>query len=178
MDADEAGEKAASELACLSRAVKIIQVPIGKDMNKFYRLVGEQTVRDWLKEKYTTDEFLHGTGARWTGKRLLSEHRLTGQNFTADEFLHSMGLSPILKRAIDVQCNRFVGNLAMIGIRFASSLNLDKSQHHRCQWNQGRYVLGQNLADPLRNCLSQALMLSGFEVDAVAVARSDDLSRV
>ena len=53
MDADEAGEKAASELASLSRAVKIIQVPMGKDMNEFYRLAGEQTVRDWLKETYT-----------------------------------------------------------------------------------------------------------------------------
>jgi DNA primase len=53
MDADEAGEKAASELASLSRAVKIIQVPVGKDMNEFYRLVSEQAVQDWLKQKYT-----------------------------------------------------------------------------------------------------------------------------
>lgn len=53
MDTDEAGEKAASGLASLSRAVRVIQIPIGKDMNEFYRLAGDQTVRDWLKEKYT-----------------------------------------------------------------------------------------------------------------------------
>lgn len=53
MDADEAGEKAASELVSLSRAVKIIRVPVEKDMNEFYRLANEQTVRDPLKEKYT-----------------------------------------------------------------------------------------------------------------------------
>jgi len=35
MDADDAGEKAAIEVATLSRAVKIIRVPIGKDMNEF-----------------------------------------------------------------------------------------------------------------------------------------------
>jgi DNA primase len=52
MDADEAGERAASEIANLSLAVKIVQVPIGKDVNEFYRLASEQTVRDWLKEQY------------------------------------------------------------------------------------------------------------------------------
>lgn len=53
MDADEAGEKAASEIAILSQAVKRVQVPLGKDLNEFYRLASEETVRDWLKEKYT-----------------------------------------------------------------------------------------------------------------------------
>jgi DNA primase len=52
-DADEAGEKAAAEVAAVSRAVKIIQVPVGKDMNEFSRLVSERTVRDWLRENYT-----------------------------------------------------------------------------------------------------------------------------
>lgn len=52
MDADEAGEKAAAEIATLSRAVKRVQVPMGKDMNEFYRLASEQTVHDWLKTQF------------------------------------------------------------------------------------------------------------------------------
>ena len=48
MDADEAGEKAAIELATISRAVKIIQVPIGKDMNEFYRLARRPAAYTWL----------------------------------------------------------------------------------------------------------------------------------
>jgi DNA primase len=53
MDADAAGEAATSELATLSKAVKRVRVPLGKNMNEFYRLAGEQTVRDWFKGKYT-----------------------------------------------------------------------------------------------------------------------------
>ena len=35
VDADDVGEKAAIKVATLSRAVKIIRVPIGKVMNEF-----------------------------------------------------------------------------------------------------------------------------------------------
>ena len=49
MDADAAGEKAASEIMTLSAAVKRVQVPEGKDMNEFYRFASELAVRDWLK---------------------------------------------------------------------------------------------------------------------------------
>jgi DNA primase len=49
MDADAAGEKAAAEIMTISRAAKRVQVPLGKDMNEFYRLTSEQAVHDWLK---------------------------------------------------------------------------------------------------------------------------------
>lgn len=49
MDADEAGEKAASELATLSAAAKRVQIPMGKDINEFYLCAGEQIVGEWLK---------------------------------------------------------------------------------------------------------------------------------
>ena len=48
MDADEAGEKAAIEIATLSRAVKIIQVPTGKDMNEFHCIANGPVAYDWL----------------------------------------------------------------------------------------------------------------------------------
>ncbi len=51
MDADEAGENAAAEIATLSLAVKRVQVPMGKDMNEFYRLASGQAVHDWLKSE-------------------------------------------------------------------------------------------------------------------------------
>jgi DNA primase len=47
-DADEAGNKAAAEIATISRAVKIIQVPLGKDKNEFYRLTSSPAVYNWL----------------------------------------------------------------------------------------------------------------------------------
>lgn len=50
MDADEAGEKAATELATISSAVKIIQVPTGKDMNEFYLQAGQHLASEWLKQ--------------------------------------------------------------------------------------------------------------------------------
>ncbi len=49
MDADEAGERAASEIATLSRAVKRVQVPLGKDLNEFYLRAGQRLVGEWLK---------------------------------------------------------------------------------------------------------------------------------
>ena len=49
MDADEAGENAAAEIATLSSAVERVQVPMGKDMNEFYRLTSEEAVHNWLK---------------------------------------------------------------------------------------------------------------------------------
>ena len=48
MDADEAGEKAAAEIATVSRAARIVQVPMGKDMNEFYLSAGRQAVDNWL----------------------------------------------------------------------------------------------------------------------------------
>ena len=51
MDADEEGEKAAVEISTLSHAVKRVQVPMGKDMNEFYRLASGQAVHDWLKSE-------------------------------------------------------------------------------------------------------------------------------
>ncbi len=50
MDADEAGEKAAEEIEILSRAVKRIQVPAGKDMNEFYLQTGQLRAGEWLKQ--------------------------------------------------------------------------------------------------------------------------------
>lgn len=50
MDADEAGKAAASEIATLSRAVKSVQVPTGKDFNEFYLRVGQRTAGEWLKQ--------------------------------------------------------------------------------------------------------------------------------
>lgn len=48
MDVDEAGEKAAVEISIISHAVKNIQVPIGKDLNEFYRLASAPVACDWL----------------------------------------------------------------------------------------------------------------------------------
>ena len=50
MDADEAGEKTAIEIATISRAVKIIRVPLGKDMNEFYLRAGQRMAGEWLKQ--------------------------------------------------------------------------------------------------------------------------------
>ena len=50
MDTDEAGEKAAAEVATLLRAIKIIQVPVGKDMNEFYLRAGRRLASEWLKQ--------------------------------------------------------------------------------------------------------------------------------
>ena len=52
MDADEAGGKAAIEIATISRAVKIIQVPLGKDLNEFYLRAGQQLAGEWLKQLF------------------------------------------------------------------------------------------------------------------------------
>lgn len=48
MDVDEAGEKAAEEISSLSCAVKRLRVPLGKDMNEFYRLANAQAAYEWL----------------------------------------------------------------------------------------------------------------------------------
>jgi DNA primase len=50
MDADEAGKKAASKIATVSRAVKRVQVPTGKDMNEFYLRGDQQLAGEWLKQ--------------------------------------------------------------------------------------------------------------------------------
>lgn len=49
MDADAAGEGAAAQLAALSKAVKCVQVPNGKDLSEFYQQAGEDTVKEWLQ---------------------------------------------------------------------------------------------------------------------------------
>lgn len=50
MDSDKAGERAALEIATLSRAVTRVQVPMGKDMNEFYLRVGQCLSGEWLKK--------------------------------------------------------------------------------------------------------------------------------
>ena len=49
MDADAAGAGAAAQMAALSRAVKCVQVPLGKDLNEFYQQAGENGVKEWLQ---------------------------------------------------------------------------------------------------------------------------------
>ena len=49
--ADEAGNKAAAEIATVSRATHIVQLPLGKDMNEFYRLTSRPAADDWLKSQ-------------------------------------------------------------------------------------------------------------------------------
>lgn len=48
MDADQAGQGAAAQIASLSRAARCVQVPQGKDVNEFYLLAGQEAVRDWI----------------------------------------------------------------------------------------------------------------------------------
>lgn len=48
MDADQAGQGAAAQIASLSRAARCIQVPQGKDVNEFYLLAGHEVVRKWI----------------------------------------------------------------------------------------------------------------------------------
>ena len=55
MDADDAGIKAAAEIAAISRAVRVAQVPIGKDLNEFYLHSGKQTVYEWLVKNLLED---------------------------------------------------------------------------------------------------------------------------
>ena len=47
-DADDAGEKAAREIAKASRAARMVQIPMGKDMNEFCRLVRSPVAYNWL----------------------------------------------------------------------------------------------------------------------------------
>ncbi|MBZ0277637.1 MAG: toprim domain-containing protein [Anaerolineae bacterium] len=49
MDADQAGQGAASQIASLSQAARCIQVPQGKDVNEFYLMGGYGVVREWIK---------------------------------------------------------------------------------------------------------------------------------
>ncbi|MEO8392921.1 MAG: toprim domain-containing protein [Chloroflexota bacterium] len=51
MDADEAGVQAATKIAALSNAVRIVRVPTGKDMNEFYLRAGKQATVEWLVKK-------------------------------------------------------------------------------------------------------------------------------
>jgi DNA primase len=50
MDADSAGAKASAEIAAISSAVRVAQVPIGKDLNEFYLRAGRKVVYEWLVE--------------------------------------------------------------------------------------------------------------------------------
>ncbi|MBI1256410.1 MAG: hypothetical protein GC204_02965 [Chloroflexi bacterium] len=48
MDADSAGIHAAAEIAILSTAVRVVQVPSEKDLNAFYNTANKTTVDRWL----------------------------------------------------------------------------------------------------------------------------------
>jgi len=48
MDDDQAGQGASEKIVGLSQASRTIQVPLGKDVNDFYLLVGQGIVRDWI----------------------------------------------------------------------------------------------------------------------------------
>ncbi len=50
MDADQAGEGAASQIVSLSQATRCIQVPQGKDVNAFYQLAGHNAVLKWIDD--------------------------------------------------------------------------------------------------------------------------------
>ncbi len=50
MDEDAAGSKALAKLRAISYAVRPVQVPVGKDINDFYREVGEDGFRAWVME--------------------------------------------------------------------------------------------------------------------------------
>lgn len=49
MDADQSGQGAAAQIASLSRAVRSVQVPQGKDVNDFYLSAGQEAVINWIK---------------------------------------------------------------------------------------------------------------------------------
>lgn len=49
MDDDQAGQGASEQISSLSRAVKCIQVPQGKDINEFYLMAGQAPVGEWIK---------------------------------------------------------------------------------------------------------------------------------
>lgn len=48
MDDDQAGQGAAEQIAGLSQASQLIQVPQGKDVNDFYLEAGHQVVHNWI----------------------------------------------------------------------------------------------------------------------------------
>lgn len=56
MDDDQAGQGAAEQIAGLSQASQLIQVPQGKDVNDFYLEAGHQAVRSWI------NDFIGGKG--------------------------------------------------------------------------------------------------------------------
>ena len=47
-DSDEAGMKAAAEIALLSNAVRVVRVPMGKDLTEFSLSAGKQAACEWL----------------------------------------------------------------------------------------------------------------------------------
>lgn len=50
MDEDQAGQGAVAQISTLSRAVKDVQVPQGKDINDFYLIAGNKNIRQWINE--------------------------------------------------------------------------------------------------------------------------------
>jgi DNA primase len=50
MDDDQAGQGAAEQIAGLSQASQLIQVPQGKDVNDFYLEAGHQVVHSWIND--------------------------------------------------------------------------------------------------------------------------------
>ena len=59
MDKDQAGHVASAQILKLSRAVKNIQVPQGKDINECFRLLGSDFLYSWIladiRSKATSD---------------------------------------------------------------------------------------------------------------------------
>ena len=50
MDQDKAGEGAIARIRCLSQAVQCVQVPQGKDINDYYKIVGHTGTYFWIRE--------------------------------------------------------------------------------------------------------------------------------
>jgi DNA primase len=49
-DSDAAGAEAAQHLATISRAVRLMHIPVGKDLNEFYLHDGHDGVLAWLSQ--------------------------------------------------------------------------------------------------------------------------------
>lgn len=50
VDDDEAGQRAADSLGKFTQCLRLVQVPVGKDVNEFYIKEGFRGVRTWIKE--------------------------------------------------------------------------------------------------------------------------------
>lgn len=50
MDEDQVGASAVKQISRLSRAMKCIQVSQGKDVNDFYKILGQEVFLQWLND--------------------------------------------------------------------------------------------------------------------------------